>query len=223
MILSWYLGTWLARCLIIRGLTCFSGLVSLWSIFILKLFFLSALFPSCANDAFSLLQMMCFSLTTGVVTDRSQGPEAGGAWVWPQNCDPGTHSLQWEWRAGCQLSVWGILVLIDGPFTIVCFWGKSWLRSLLQKRKALTFCNKNCWGASDNSCMLNYSESICLLSVACSIIENELPTVTCLIELYAPVDLCCAGKIPCHHCIYFGGQNIWFQTLIMKNYEPQWW
>jgi len=25
--------------------------------------------------------MMCFSLTTGVVTDRSQGPEAGGAWV----------------------------------------------------------------------------------------------------------------------------------------------
>jgi hypothetical protein len=56
--------------------------------------------------------------------------------------------------------------------------------------------------------MLNYSESICLLSVACSIIENELPTVTCLIELYAPVDLCCAGKIPCHHCIYFGGQNI---------------
>jgi hypothetical protein len=27
------------------------------------------------------LQMMCFSLITGVVTDRSQGPEAGGAWV----------------------------------------------------------------------------------------------------------------------------------------------
>jgi hypothetical protein len=25
--------------------------------------------------------MMCFSLITGVVTDRSQGPEAGGAWV----------------------------------------------------------------------------------------------------------------------------------------------
>jgi hypothetical protein len=49
--------------------------------------------------------------------------------------------------------------------------------------------------------MLNHSESTCLLSVACSIIENELPAVTCLIELYAPVDLCSAGEIPCHHCV----------------------